>query len=149
MPADGTLSVLGEFRWHNCWVGKDNIKDKQKGEKMADFYAGAKPLGDEHLAFTSRQLFALCRHYGINHLVYTGFAVNACLMVSPCGFVDMSRHGLMCSVIPQLTTAVENKESCRQELHKAYGLWAFTSQGGGFVYEIADFMACLAEASGV
>ncbi len=149
IEADATLLAMRDFRWQNCWVGRDNIADKKKGEKMAGFYAAAQPLGDEHLAFTSRQLFGLCRHYSINHLIYTGFAVNACLMLSPCGFVDMSRHGIMCSVIPQLTTAVENKASCRQQLHKEYGLWAFATQGGGFVYQLTDFLGCLANPAGV
>ena len=49
----------------------------------------------------------------------------------------MSRRGVMCSVVRQLTTAVENRESCARERHKEYGLWAF-SLWGGFVFEQED-----------
>jgi len=137
VASDDVLKALRVFKSHHCWVGTENFDDKRKGEKISDFYDEVKPRDDEHLAYTSDQLFKLCRHYGINHLIYTGFAVNACLMISPCGFVDMTRHGIMCSIIPQLTTAVENKESCRNESHKEYGLWSFATQGG-FVYELED-----------
>ena len=92
---------------------------------------------DEDVACTSDQLFELCKKYEITHLIYTGFCVNACLTMSPCGFIDMMRHGLVCSVVRDLTTAVENKESCAEERHKEYGLWAF-SLWGGFVFDQAD-----------
>lgn len=137
VDSDPVLNELREFRSNNCWVGRENLKDKEKGYEIADFYDEVKPLDDEHVAFTSHQLFSLCRHYGLNHLIYTGFAVNACLTMSPCGFIDMSRRGIMCSIIPELTTAVENKESIKGELNKKYGLWSFAIQGGGFVYELS------------
>jgi hypothetical protein len=134
---DETLTELKRFKAYNAWVGADNIIDKEKGVKNADFYKETLPENEEEIVLTSSELFGLCKHYGINHLIYTGFAVNACLMISPCGLVDMIRHGIMCSIIPQLTTAVENKESCSRELNKAYGLWAF-AMWGGFVYDLAD-----------
>ena len=95
------------------------------------------PADQEDVACTSEQLFGLCREYGINHLIYTGFAVNACLTMSPCGMYDMMRYGCMCSIIRDLTTAVENRESCAQQTHKEYGLWAF-SLWGGFVFDQSD-----------
>ena len=81
--------------------------------------------------------YQLCKAKGINHLIYTGFCVNACLTMSPCGMYDMSRRGVICSVVRDLTTAVENRESARTESNKAYGLWAF-SLWGGFVFDQAD-----------
>jgi nicotinamidase-related amidase len=94
---------------------------------------------NEDVACTSWQLFCWCREHQISHLIYCGFAINACLMLSPCGMLDMIRRGVMCSILSDLTTGVENRESCRQELHKEYGLWAF-SIWGGFVFESADLM---------
>ena len=49
----------------------------------------------------------------------------------------MTRRGVVCSVIRELTTAVENKETCREESNKEYGLWAY-SLFGGFVFDQAD-----------
>ena len=114
----------------------DNLASVNEARvKYRDF--GIMPRDDEDVACTSHQLFELCKERGINHLIYTGFAVNACLVMSPCGWVDMTRHGILCSVIRELTTAVENKESCREERHKEYGLWAY-ALWGGFVFDQAD-----------
>ena len=96
------------------------------------------PQDDEDVACTTHQLFELCKERDIHHLIYTGFAVNACLMISPCGWVDMSRRGIMCSVIRDLTTAVENKETCRHELNKENGLWAYSIFAGGYIFDQED-----------
>ena len=74
------------------------------------------------LAEDAHQLFALCKASGINHLIYSGFAINWCLLMSPGGMVDMSRHGVMCSAIRQAVTAVENKQTARTELNKELAL---------------------------
>ena len=94
-----------------------------------------KARDDEDVVKTSGQLFHLCKKYGITHLIYTGFAVNACLAVSAGGYVDMSRHGVICSIVSDLTTAVENKESCVEERNKEYGLWKFSTVGVVFKQE--------------
>ena len=51
-------------------------------------------------------------------------------MLSPCGCLDMTRRGLVCSIVGDLTTAVENKESCETQRNREYGLWQFAVQGG-------------------
>jgi len=137
IESDDTIEKLRRFRSDNVFVGTHNKKDVARGQKSLDFYPTARPMDDEEIAYTSEQLFKLCKYYNINHLIYTGFAINACLTVSPGGFVDMSRHGIMCSAIRQLVTAVENKESCHNEAHKDYGLWYITILSG-FVYDMED-----------
>lgn len=89
-----------------------------------------KPRDDEDVVFASSQLFSLCRDNGIEHLIYTGFAVNACLTMSPCGMMDMTHCGLMCSIVGDMTTAVENKETCAEQRNREYGLWQFAVQSG-------------------
>ena len=88
------------------------------------------PLEHEEVVTHSNQLFALCKEHGIEHLIYAGFAVNACLIMSQCGLIDMVRHGLMCSVVGDLTTAVENKKSIQAQSNREYGLWLFAVQSG-------------------
>jgi hypothetical protein len=97
---------------------------------------------DEGVAENSSQLLALCRDAGINHLIYAGFAINWCLLMSPGGMVDMERRGVMCSAFRQAVTAVENRESARQELAKQLALWR-VSLGFGFVFDVEDFIAAL------
>ena len=45
------------------------------------------------MAENTPQLLALCVHHGINHLVYCGFAVDWCLLMSPGGMLEITRHG--------------------------------------------------------
>lgn len=137
---DDTLRRLREFREENVFYDRTNRDDVRRAGEVRDF--AILPNDDEDVACTSGQLFGLCREYGITHLIYTGFAVNACLTMSPCGFFDMTRRGILCSIVSDLTTAVENRESCASEAHKEYGLWAF-ALWGGFVFDSADLMRTL------
>ncbi|NLD88552.1 MAG: hypothetical protein GX633_09915 [Clostridiales bacterium] len=127
---DDTLRKLREIHTERVLYGH-NTQGVAKARAVRDF--AIMPRDDEDVACTTRQLFELCKRDRISHLIYTGFAINACLTMSPCGMLDMTRHGIMCSIIKELTTAVENKESCRREEHKEYGLWAF-SLWGGYVF---------------
>lgn len=113
---------------------EENEQDFLMSCEHRDF--AIKPLDTEDLVCTSEQLYAVCLEHGIEHLIYTGFALNWCLTYNECGMVDMNRYGLMCSVVGDLTTAVENKESCRNQDHLKYGLWQFATYNG-FVF-LAD-----------
>lgn len=140
--SDPILAKLHEFRRQHVFVGLHNEEDVKNGFAVVDFPEQAKPVGDEGVAENAHQLFALCKAAGVNHLVYCGFAVNWCLLMSPGGMMDMSRRGVMCSVIRQATTAVENKESARKELHKEEALWR-VSLAFGFVFDVDDFIAAV------
>ena len=120
-------------------LGSHNQPDIERGFANIDFAPEAKPVGNEGIAEDSDQLFALCRYYDINHLIYIGFAINWCLLLSPAGMFEMSQRGLICSTIKEAVTAVENKETARYELCKEEGLWR-TALAFGFVYEIDDLL---------
>lgn len=141
--SDPVLQRLHEFRAERVFVGKHNRADVDRGFDNMDFARQAKPVGDEGVAENAHQLFALCKDAEVNHLVYTGFAVNWCLLMSPGGMIDMSRRGIMCSAIRQATLAVENKETARKELCKEIALWR-VSVGFGFVFDADDFMGAMA-----
>ncbi|MBC7187823.1 MAG: isochorismatase family protein [Calditrichaeota bacterium] len=112
---------------------------KWYGERL-DFPEVAKPHDDEYVALTTHQLNAVLRELGIWQLIYVGFAIDWCLWFSPGGMVDMSRLGYRCSCIKEAVTAVENKESVQDELHKQEALWR-TSLMFGYVHSAADFIA--------
>lgn len=135
VDSDPVLEELHRIRRAEGFPGTHNEADVAASGELRDF--ALMPEASEDVVCTTHQLFSLCKEQGINHLIYTGFAINACLTMSPCGMLDMSRRGVMCSVVRQLTTAVENRESCARERHKEYGLWAF-SLWGGFVFEQED-----------
>ena len=135
---DPVYEAQEKFRRAHVFVGEKNQADVDAGWKFLDFAPEARPVGDEPIAEDGHQLAAVCRANGINHLVYIGFAINWCLLMSPGGMVDMGRYGLMCSTIREAVTAVENKETARTEREKQQGLWR-VAINSGFVFGVDDF----------
>lgn len=142
IQGDPVRNALRDFKAKHVFVGEHNKPDVDCGSARIGFPAATVPLDTEGVAENAHQLFGLCKHYGINHLIYTGFAINWCLLMSPGGMLDMSRRGLMCSAIKEATTACENKESARGELHKEEALWR-VSIAFGFVFDLEDFLESL------
>jgi len=142
IPSDPTLDELQRLRHERISVGPHNEADVARGFSRLDFMPSARPVREEGIAENSNQLFALCREARINHLIYAGFAINWCLLMSPGGMVDMERRGIMCSVFRQAVTAVENRETARQELAKQLALWRVTL-AFGFVFDVEDFISAL------
>jgi hypothetical protein len=62
--------------------------------------------------------------------------------MSPGGMVDMARHGCLCSTIREATTAVENRETAREQLEKQQALWRVAVEFG-FVFALEDFLSAL------
>lgn len=139
---DPVYEQLQAFRGAQVWRGRHNWEDSLRAQEQVDFYPEAQPEGDEGIANDSRQLLALCRHQGVNHLVYCGFAIDMCLLSSPGGMLDMQRHGVMCSALRQAVTAVENKETARTEQAKEIALWRVALLFG-FVFDVPDFIASI------
>ncbi|MDB6095081.1 MAG: hypothetical protein JWM32_2643 [Verrucomicrobia bacterium] len=131
-----------DFRSKHVFVGERNWPDVNEGFKQLGFAPEARPVGDEPIAEDGHQLAAVCRAHGINHLVYVGFAINWCLLMSPGGMVDMGRYGVICSTIPEAVTAVENAETARQEREKQQALWR-VAINFGFIFGLQDFTTML------
>ncbi len=142
VQADPTLVRLREFRREHVFVGKHNEEDVKAGFARVDFQPQARPVGHEGVAEDGRQLYALCREAGVNHLVYVGFAINWCLLLSPGGMWEMQKYGVLCSTIREGVTAVENKETARAEECKEIALWR-VALAFGFVFAVDDFIAAL------
>jgi len=143
LSSDPRIKELRKLYAQRVFPGTHNQEDVRRGFEQVGFPPQAVPVGSEGIAQTTQQLLALCVDGGINHLVYAGFAINYCITFSPGGMVDMSRHGLMCSTIRQAVTAVENRETARQELHKQEALWLTSLLFGGLVFDVDDFVAAL------
>jgi len=146
VPINEAYTRLQDFRRDSAFPGAHNMEDIHAGFARLSIPKSVEPQGIEGVAATSEQLFALCREHGINHLIYTGFALNACLLLNPGGMQDMKRHGLLCSVIPEAVTAVENKETARREEAKQLSLWS-VSLFFGFVYSLDDLVAALSQST--
>lgn len=139
---DPVYLKLRDLRAAQASPGAHNLADTAAGFAQLDFAPTARPHGTEGIAENGDQLAALCRAHGINHLIYVGFALNWCLLMSPGGMVDMARHGCLSSTIAEATTAVENRETAREEREKQQALWRVAVEFG-FVFALADFLKAL------
>jgi len=146
VTADPIYDQLQRLRHDAVTPGADNAADVAAGLAKLDFAPQAAPVGEEGIAENAAQLAALCRAHDINHLIYVGFAINWCLLMSPAGMVDMARCGCLCSTIREAVTAVENRETAREEREKQQALWR-TSVEFGFVFSLPDFLAALRTSS--
>lgn len=139
---DPIYQKLRELRAAQGSPGTHNRADIAAGFLQLNFAPQARPLDNEGIAENGDQLAALCRAHHINHLVYVGFALNWCILMSPGGMVDMGRHGCLCSTIVEATTAVENHETAPAEREKAQALWRVALEFG-FVFSLSDFLKAL------
>lgn len=142
VASDPTHEALRRLRREQVVPGIRNAADIAAGFARLDFAAEARPVEGEGIAENGAQLAALCRAHSVNHLVYVGFAINWCLLMSPGGMVDLSRHGCLCSTIAEAVTAVENRETAAAEREKAQALWRVAVEFG-FVFSLADFLRAL------
>jgi len=143
---DPYMDAARRFQEEHGVGGRHNLEDYRRSTAVRDFAKGTEPVGDEWVVKDSEQLFAVCRAEGINHLVYSGFAIDACLLISPGGMVDMSRRGVMCSVLRQATTAMETKDTARQEWAKEVALWRVAIEFG-FVFDVEAFVRAVRTAA--
>jgi nicotinamidase-related amidase len=142
VPEDPTWQQLRKWRQDHVFPGAPNQTDVAAGWKSRNLAPAAQPLPGETAAETSAALHAACQAQGINHLIYIGFAINWCLLMSPGGMVDMKRYGYLCSTVAEATTAVENAATTdtRQEYHQA--LWRVAVEFG-FVFHQRDLIHAL------
>lgn len=142
VPADPTWERLNLLRRDHVFPGTPNHSDVAAGWESRDIAPEAQALPGEISAETSAALHAACQTRGINHLIYIGFALNWCLLMSPGGMVDMKRYGYLCSTVAEATVAVENEATteARQEYHQA--LWRVAVEFG-FIFHQRDLIAAL------
>ena len=145
-PPAGAPNTTAREAWQRDWPaltqGAHNMPDIEAGWRYVDIPAEMKPRDEEPLVVDAHQLNAVCREGGIWHLIYCGFAINWCLLMSPGGMLDMSRLGYTCSAVRDAVTAVENRETARHEIGKQIALWR-VGLHFGYVFNSADLIAAL------
>lgn len=139
---DPVHEELRRARAAQVFPGAHNRGDCDQALAQLDFAPAARPVGHEGIADDGEQLATLCRIHGINHLIYIGFAINWCLLMAPGGMLDMARHGCLCSTIREAVTAVENRETAREEREKQQALWRVAVEFG-FVFRLDPFLRAL------
>lgn len=138
IAGDEVHARIQQFRADFGRIGQHNAADVAAAFRAIRFPEFAEPQDSEPIAENTHQLFALCREFGINHLIYVGFFINWCLLMSSGGMQEMARHGVICSAIREGVVAIENRESAIGRLHKEEGLWR-TSLAFGLVFDVESF----------
>ena len=146
VDGDPAIEKLYEFKRTHCFPGPHNVDDINRGFANLRYPKVAEPQGDEGVVESGEQLYGLCKKYGVNHLIYCGFAINWCIFYSAGGMLEMERHGCMCSIVRDATTAVENKETARHEWGKETALWRVALQHG-FVFDSEDLIVAFSAIS--
>lgn len=141
-PDPEGVGKLRELIRDQGYPGADNLADLKRAHDAVRIPDAASPVGGEYVVAATHQFNAVCRKMGVSHLVYMGFNTNWCLLMSPCGMLDMQRLGYMCSLIRQATNAVESKESAPGEKNKEEALWR-TAVGFGLVFDDTPFAEVL------
>lgn len=141
-PDDPIADDLRRFRRAHVYPGLGNVADIERGFAELSPAPEATPRDHEPVAIHADHLADLCRARGVNHLIYVGFALNWCLLMSPAGMIDMGRRGFLCSTIREAVTAVENADTAAAEREKQQALWR-VAVAFGFVFSLASFLAAL------
>lgn len=142
VPIDATWNALHNFRAAEVFPGAANLADVKAGRTRRAIAPEAAALPHEHTAETSAELHDLCQTRGVNHLIYIGFALNWCLLMSPGGMVDMKRHGYLCSTVGEAVLAVENEVSTPHRIEYHQALWRVAVEFG-FVFNHRDLISAL------
>ncbi len=104
------------------------------------------PQPDDFVIATGDQLHRLCRHEGIMHLVYGGFAANMCVPGRDYGTRALNQRGYNVILLRDGTTAIE-------AAHTLDGMWLTeaaildTEMIIGFTATSADFLTACAAAT--
>ena len=91
----------------------------------------ARPRGGEAVCEDSRQLFAVCKHFGVNHLIYAGFAIYWRLLMSPGGMLgNVAARGDVLGLAPGRNRGREQGNGPPRALartYPAFGGWPCNS----------------------
>jgi nicotinamidase-related amidase len=80
------------------------IREKRHLRDIVDCLA---PCEDDFVIATGPQMHRLCRHEGIVHLFYAGFATNMCVMMRDYGMRAFNKRGYTLVLLRDCTTAIE------------------------------------------
>ena len=140
--ADAHHAALLATRAQLAYPGEHPAADIARAFADLRLAPAAQPHPGEPVAQDADDLARHCAALGITHLIYIGFALNWCLLMSPGGMIDMKRRGYLCSTIPEATTAVERSDSADTEAEKASALWRVAVEFG-YILNRGDFTQAL------
>lgn len=86
----------------------EEVMEMRENRRIMDFLG---PEPNDFVVMTGAQLHRLCRHQGIIHLFYAGFAANICVQRRDYGVWAMIDRGYNIVLLRDCTTAIEHSET--------------------------------------
>lgn len=142
VPSDPTWAALRQYRADHVFPGAPNHADIAAAYPHRHPAPEATPLPGEGIAETGPELHALAAERGLNHLIYVGFALNWCLLMSPGGMVDMKRYGYLCSTVADAIVTVEPGANPDGTRERDSALWRVAVEFG-VVFRAPDLITSL------
>ena len=102
---DPALQAMLDYKHQHGYPRPYNVPDIERGFARIDFGPQAHPRGDEGVAENGPQLYGLCRAHNITHLIYMGFAINWCLLLSPGGMAEIGMAARQLTFLKQVSLA--------------------------------------------
>ena len=68
-------------------------------------HPGLRIAGSDLMPDTQAEVYAICKKYGLTHLIYVGFHTQVCLLGKPMGLKAMKSAGLRCVLARDMTDA--------------------------------------------
>ena len=88
-----------------CECGPDRPCNRNKRRNWTRQHKDLIIKAGDFMTEVPQELYNLCRAEGINTLLYMGKASNMCVLNRPTGLISMTRKGLNCIVVRDLTEA--------------------------------------------
>jgi len=88
-----------------CECGPDRPCNKNKRNNWTRQHKDLTIKAGDFITEDPQELYNLCRAKGITNLLYMGKASNMCVLNRPTGLIPMTRKGLNCIVVRDLTEA--------------------------------------------
>ena len=104
------------------------------------------PASGDRVVLNAGQLNGYLRSQGVNTLIYTGFAANACLLFASGGINDLFRLGYRIILVRDATAALEEKRTARESSNRDAAV-RFIDRLYGYSCTTADLLTALSEAN--
>jgi len=89
-----------------CECGPDRPCNAKSGSVWTRQHKDLKIEEGDFITEDTQELYNLCREQNITTLLYMGVASNMCILNRPTGIIEMSRAGLNCMVVRDLSEAI-------------------------------------------
>ena len=141
-PQDFARDRRREFEEDRYW--KNFEVDNELRCELTDIIESVKPLDDEYVISTGREMNEVLKMKTILNLIYVGFATNICLIQKPGAMREMGpTRGYRTILIRDCTTAVETHNTVKDLVMTKLWIEWIEMEGLGYTTTSDDFIKAI------